>query len=63
MSDRHFFLRAHDCTKQWENYVRCVDRVGQAADEMQAAIAALASARSALEQVVVLQDETADVSS
>jgi hypothetical protein len=62
MSDRHFFLRAHDCTKQWEQYVLCVNRLGEAVEEMNNAFVALAEARDALAQAVLVQD-MADVSS
>jgi hypothetical protein len=62
MSDRHFLLRAVDCTKEWEAYVHCVDRIGLAVVELQAATVALAAARDALAQAVLVQ-EAADVSS
>jgi hypothetical protein len=48
MSDRHFLLRAADCTKEWERYVLCVNRLGEAVVEMNKAFHALAEARDAL---------------
>jgi hypothetical protein len=56
MSDRHFFLRAHDCTEQWERYVLSVNRLGEAVEEMNKAFLALAEARDALARAVVVQE-------
>jgi hypothetical protein len=57
MSDRHFFLIAHDCTQQWEDYVAASDRLAEAVLETQAAVRALADARDAL-RCAVDQKET-----
>jgi hypothetical protein len=60
MSDRHFLLRAHDCTQEWERYVLSVNRLGEAVEQMNKAFLALAEARDALAQAVL---QEADVSS
>jgi hypothetical protein len=48
MSDRHFLLRAMDCSKEWENYVLSVNQLGEAVEQMNKAFVALAEARDAL---------------
>jgi hypothetical protein len=56
MSDRHFFRRAADCTKEWERYVRCVNRLGVAVEEMNNCFVALAEARDALAAALTRED-------
>jgi hypothetical protein len=61
MSDRsrHFFLRAHDCTVEWERYVSALHRLGELCEQTHHAVQELAEARDRLAQAVL---EEADVS-
>jgi hypothetical protein len=56
MSDRHFLLRAADCTKEWERYVLCVNRLGEAVEQMNHCFLALAEARDVLAAALTRED-------